>query len=377
MNSTLGAYSDGIPVRATSRAAEFMPQLDSLRAFAVMAVIVHHWLPHDWLINRTPNGAIGVTLFFVLSGFLITRILIKSRNQVLAGTMTRREAYQTFLIRRALRIFPLYFLILGFVYFFLPHASAIDEYPGYYLFYSYNILLNRTEDWADILSPFWSLAVEEQFYLVWPFVVMLTPRRLLLPMIGLSIGLGVTFRAYFLTQGEIQNILTPTCLDAFGIGALWAALPYERPVTGAFFRRALPAAAAISLAVFVFMLQLPDAHPLRIVFLRLVLSVLSLYAVAQAAEGIGGPVGRVLNQPSLLYMGKISYGLYVFHMLVSSHLANVMMGWMVRHIPRFPALGFWPYLAFSFVVLLALASLSWYFFEKPFNDLKRYFTYQK
>lgn len=356
------------------KALKYMPQLDALRTLAVMAVITHHWLPHDSWINQTPNGAIGVTLFFVLSGFLITQILLLSRWQVASGQLTNGEAWRIFLFRRTLRIFPLYFLFITLIYWLLPNESDISRKPAYYFLYAYNLLLHQTNNWADLLSPFWTLAVEEQFYLVWPWVVLFTPTERLKPVIIACIGLGVLSRVYYLSTPHIQNVLTHTCLDAFGLGALWAYLWQEEPHQLAAFRQRLNATALVALVSFIWMLWLPGDHPVRLVFQRLVLSILSLYLVAAASMGVGGTAGRLMENPVVLYLGKISYGLYVYHMVVSSHLA----GYLIEQINRFyvlPPFSFGVHVAYSFALLVAIASLSWYIFEKPFNNLKRYFTY--
>ena len=153
-----------------------MPQLDSLRTFAVLLVIIYHWFPTGEGINRLPNGTIGVMVFFVISGFLITRILIENRNRIETGQTRLVDTYRNFFIRRALRIFPLYYLAITVVLLAFPNTSDIDDHPLYYYFYGYNILLHKTGNWADILSPFWTLGVEEQLYFVWPWIVLLTPK---------------------------------------------------------------------------------------------------------------------------------------------------------------------------------------------------------
>ena len=122
-----------------------MPQLDALRTFAVGLVVVYHWFPTGTGVNWLPNGTIGVMIFFVISGFLITRILVENRNAIhqsagRAGQSTRGHTYRNFFIRRALRIFPLYYLTITFVLLVLPQVSDIDEYPLYYYAYGYNIL---------------------------------------------------------------------------------------------------------------------------------------------------------------------------------------------------------------------------------------------
>src|SRR5919199_444493 len=100
----------------------YMPQLDSLRTFAVLLVVIYHWFPIGEGINRLPNGAIGVMIFFVISGFLITRILLENRKQIDEGNTTISHTYRNFFIRRVLRIFPLYYLVITLVLILIPEA---------------------------------------------------------------------------------------------------------------------------------------------------------------------------------------------------------------------------------------------------------------
>lgn len=353
-----------------------MPQLDALRTFAVLLVVVYHWFPTGKGINWLPNGTIGVMVFFVISGFLITRILLENRNQINAGRSRMGETYRNFFVRRALRIFPLYYLVITFVMVVLPQASDIDDHPLYYYVYGYNILLHQTGNWGDVLSPFWTLGVEEQLYLVWPWVVFLTPRAAFR---GVPIGMilaAVVFRGYGYSRGDLDGVLTPASLDAFGLGALWAYVTVEQPDSLAGFSRRLGLAALGALAGFAGLLMLPTDHLLVVLFQRLLIGVLSLFVVVQASRSVGGVVGQVLNNPALQYVGRISYGIYVFHMLVPGYAVPLLLR-IVQRVGLTITPGYWLHRLISLAVLLALASLSWYAFEKPINNLKRFFAYNR
>jgi peptidoglycan/LPS O-acetylase OafA/YrhL len=149
-----------------------MAQLDGLRAVAVGAVMLQHF----WLgAGLFDFGAMGVRLFFVLSGFLITGILLKSRELLDSGEQRPSFALGRFYIRRFLRIFPLYYAVLLAAW--LLRLWGTRGEMGWHLAYLTNVdLFLRGRWWGDI-SHFWSLAVEEQFYLVWPLVILLAPRR--------------------------------------------------------------------------------------------------------------------------------------------------------------------------------------------------------
>jgi hypothetical protein len=124
-----------------------------------------------------PVGAAGVKLFFVLSGFLITGILLTYRDQAEAGSVTKSAAVWRFYGRRFLRIFPVYYFVL------LATAAAgfptVRETFWWHALYLTNFYIAITGDWPGYLSPFWTLAVEEQFYVMWPWVVLFAPRRML------------------------------------------------------------------------------------------------------------------------------------------------------------------------------------------------------
>ncbi|WP_240543771.1 acyltransferase family protein [Spirosoma foliorum] len=358
------------------RPSGYMPQLDSLRTFAVMLVIIYHWFPTGEGINRLPNGSIGVVIFFVLSGFLITRILLQSRDLIQLGEYSFKNTYRNFFIRRILRLLPLYYLAITFVWLVLPDASDIDEHPLVYYLYGYNFLLNKTGNWADILSPFWTLAVEEQLYLIWPCIVLLVPKNYFRWAILAMIVLGIASRAYGYTQGSLDGVLTPACLDTFGIGALWAYVVVDHPNSIDSFLKKLTIAAGLALLGFVGLLFLPNDHLLAVLFQRTLISILALFIIARASLGFKGLVGQVLNSSVLQYFGRISYGLYVFHMLVPSYGMKILFA-ISNRIHLSLTLGYWSHRFVSLLLLLVVASLSWYLFEKPLQNLKRHFIQKR
>ncbi|MVM41912.1 acyltransferase family protein [Spirosoma sp. HMF3257] len=353
-----------------------MPQLDALRTFAVLLVIIFHWFPTGEGINRLPNGTIGVVIFFVLSGFLITRILLQNRDLIQTGDYSLKESYRNFFIRRVLRLFPLYYLALTFVLIVLPEASDIDQHPFYYYFYGYNFLLQKTGNWADTLSPFWTLAVEEQLYLIWPWIVLLTPKNTFRWVIITMIISGIAFRAYEYTQGNLDGILTPACFDTFGAGAMWAYIVVDyRDSIDAFLKK-LSITAGLALLGFLALLLLPGDHLLTVLFQRTLISVVALFMIGRASLGVQGLLGKILNNPVIQYFGRISYGLYVFHMIVPGYTIALLSD-LSNRIHRPLMLGYWSHRFVSLIILLSVASLSWYLIEKPFLSLKRYFVQKR
>lgn len=139
------------------RPVNYMPQLDALRAFAVLLVIISHWFNEEHFLNRySQNGSLGVTLFFGLSGFLITGILLRNKKQVEGGNSTSR-ACKIFYARRALRIFPVYFLLLFILLAF--NIASIRESFSWHFFYGSDFFFWLKGTFEDLLSHLWFLAV--------------------------------------------------------------------------------------------------------------------------------------------------------------------------------------------------------------------------
>lgn len=185
-----------------ARGADPMPQLDALRAFAVFAVLVHHFLPAElltWQFAQLPWGFLGVRLFFVISGFLITGILLRARDEAAAAGVLPTTVLFNFYARRCLRIFPLYyFVVLSGLALNLP---PMREEWIWLVSYTLNLRISALGWYPENISHFWSLAVEEQFYLLWPFVVLFAPKPLLMRIAIGMVVIGIGYRALALANG--------------------------------------------------------------------------------------------------------------------------------------------------------------------------------
>jgi len=194
-----------------------MPQLDGLRGIAIFFVLIAHWITPA--IGMTlPYGTIGVRLFFVLSGFLITGILLRAKNEMESGGQTIGFTLRHFYARRSLRIVAVYYLYLFItIVFFNLHAERwLWDFA--YISNYYDIFLNDGKG-----LHYWSLAVEEQFYLVWPFVVLMVPGRVLLKTFWSVIAIAILIRiGLAVVDVEYLKVkkLTLTCMDALGLGAV-------------------------------------------------------------------------------------------------------------------------------------------------------------
>ncbi|MEO8665002.1 MAG: acyltransferase, partial [Ignavibacteria bacterium] len=213
----------------TGYRSDYMPQLDTLRTFAVFFVLIEHWLPENFWLKIIPYGMIGVTAFFVLSGFLITQILIRSKISIEVHNTGIFNSLKQFYARRTLRIFPIYYLTVFIA--FILNFESIRQKIFWYVFYLSNIYFYKIQGWDGALSHLWTLAVEEQFYVFWPIVIIFISRKYLLRSIVLLILFAMVFRGIlFQFSDHSENsfnfisILTPSCLDCFGLGAVLAYL---------------------------------------------------------------------------------------------------------------------------------------------------------
>lgn len=336
---------------------KYVKQLDSLRAIAVLLVIVQHWSPFDFTDFFEP-GAIGVTAFFVLSGFLITQILLEGKTCVEKGTK-KVFVLRQFYIRRFLRIFPIYYLTL--ILLKLMPVEQRDLTP--HVCYVSNFYMFNMQNWDGMLSHFWSLAVEEQFYLLWPFLILFIPLKHIKKTFIAFIIFGISSRALIVLLGkDLSWVLTPSNFDAFALGGFFSYMKSFEANKLKKFNKGIEVLAMLSLPSFIIILFAPDI--VIDLFMRTLIAILALYMIVRLDKGLTGIKGRVFNNPALLHVGKTSYAIYIFHNIIPHYIATV-----------FPSVHWYLVIIISFAVLISITSLSWFLYEKPINDLKRFFSY--
>ena len=342
-------------------------QLDALRALAVLAVMLSHFSPT--LTSLAPDfGRTGVRLFFVLSGFLITGILLRSRARIASGTATIRTEIRQFFIRRSLRIFPAFYALLALAALFNIEATRSTFW--WHLFYGSNFLMAVRHEWLGLLSHFWSLAVEEQFYLIWPWLILLLPSRWLRPAIVLTCLAGPLSRAacFFLAPENTVALvaITPSCLDLLGAGALLGLLWHEHNDTACARWRVLGFAALPVIALV--LLCVPADHAAVRVLSPALQAVAFAALIDGAARGFTGVTGAILTWRPLIWIGQISYGLYLTH-----NFAHWFAPRLLRQLTHY-RLSYFPsetlHVAFLLAISFAAATASWYLIERPFNRLK-------
>jgi peptidoglycan/LPS O-acetylase OafA/YrhL len=338
----------------------YLVQLDGLRFVAIALVLVDHFTA---AVNKIPFGPLGVNLFFVLSGFLITRILITSREKFKDSQNGFQSYFKRFFIRRSLRIFPVYYLCILLLFVF--NVPPVREKLGWFMFYGANIYMAVNQTWMGVVDHFWSLSVEEQFYIIFPVVIFFLPKKWLVPaFIAMLLG-SLVFRMYFFFSGYnwiVNYVSMPACLDSFGLGAFMAWLLLFRPEQyRKVFGNGLLVVAGLLLWVGVVYWGKTFEQPKNVatdVWERLAGSVFCFFLIGKGVLGYGGFVKQFLENGVVLYLGKISYGLYAYHNLVYNHFHSP---------PDHPTL-------FFFTITVAVASLSWYCMEKPINNLKDKWT---
>lgn len=303
--------------------------LDGLRFLCIAAVLWHHSPIGGPLPLLAQRGFLGVDFFFVLSGFLITTLLLReeSRNGRQAGSFSLRQFY----VRRALRILPPYLLVVGIaagVYILVKGQTEYLVLLPFYLLFMANFL----KDDIPLLSPTWSLSVEEQFYLAWPLALRLVPRRAVLSVLGLLVAVNVM---------GVMGAFAPLGLVAFDWGPLHVALPnatYAPILMGAglalildrragfFAMTRLFGARAAAPALLAFLLLLMAILPSDLRGLpNLALHLTMTAALAALVLREDNGLAWVLRLRPLARMGEISYGVYLYH-LFALHIAQGILG---------------------------------------------------
>jgi peptidoglycan/LPS O-acetylase OafA/YrhL len=367
------------------------PPLDGLRGIAILMVIACHARIWD-ATNVFDRGVLillnfgqhGVDLFFVLSGFLITGILLDSKGSP--------GYFQTFYVRRTLRIFPLYYLYLGLRLLLIPalanhlHVAssplvASQAHSAFFWLYSSNLLgiFYPGTVVGGGLFHLWSLAVEEQFYLFWPLIVFLFPTRALSRLCLALVVLALVSRGYLchIGSGDLASGLTFCRLDALAAGSL-IAITVRREISQVRLRllgQGLTVSSAMCIAVYM-ILRGWEMHGDWVTTFGVSLAVILSTGILLIVISGEPLTQRILSLAILRRVGKYSYSMYVFHFVVFRALAAPMAH---LHLPDIAGSHVLQQL-FAFLIVSSCTFLigmaSWYAFEMWFLRLKDRFRYQ-
>ncbi|MDR5826161.1 acyltransferase [Caballeronia sp. LZ043] len=334
----------------TAQDLKFRPELDSLRAVAVITVLLSHWVPgFAWPVNW---GYVGVYLFFVISGYVISRGLLRERDNN-AGVIN----FKLFYARRIIRIWPIYYLCLGFMYFIYPGIEAGQIV--WHITFLTNVLFGLQHN-GSFPVHFWSLSVEEQFYLFWPFVALLR-RRYLTGFCLACIMISPAARWVLMIYGHnltASVFSLPSNLDCLAAGSL---LAISEQSSSPFLRKGIEYSGWAGAAVFAFVLYKALFSPsyLSLCLLATSVGLVSVWLISWLGRSKG--VADYLCNPVLQYLGRISYGIYVYHMVIGTFI------WGTAPFNQSNRIVYTTY-AFAFTVLVA--SLSAYVVETPLRMLK-------
>ena len=353
-----------MPIQRPTWLPSYLPELDGLRGLAILWVVLYHCGPllqGTWLHRVAESGWAGVDIFFVLSGFLITANLLGARD--------KPHYFHNFHARRALRIWPVYVLVLAVVYLNAPWLigtnagvlGAIKAAPWLaYIFFVQNLFHLSL---PPALGPTWALAVEEQYYFFWAPLVRWLRRSWMLAVV-LACALISSPLLRHLNPVWLWNVPNHTLikLDGIALGSLMALGLYTIQLS----RRVC---LWIGLGAFVLgMAAAAAAYGTSLLDTALAAAFAGAVLALMASTGARNPINALLRRGPLAFYGRISYGLYMIHIA-----AFIFIGWFDLWMVRYGMAGNLAVVAARLAVSTALAAAMWYGFESQILKLKRYF----
>lgn len=367
-----------IPLSINYNPHKHIQVLDGVRGLAILLVLLFHLFKY---ISLTNIGWIGVDLFFVLSGFLITGILL--------NTKTQNKYFISFIGKRALRIFPLYYLFLTIFFLILPLSSMslyIDDYTflhdnqKWFWTYTQNWYAAFSDNWQEdnIISHFWSLAIEEQFYIFWPLVVYFSSKKNLLKIIGILILLSISARFFFVLNQYnwiTSYISTIARLDNLCIGSALAVIIRNRSLIYylnkySYFIFYLSLLILLAIVISTGSILMTNKYFLTFGFtiIAIFFSCIILISLSSHQNNI---IRKILSMPIFTFLGKYSYGIYIYHEPIYRIFSEIFFKNQLN--PN----NIINKIVVSTIVLAVVIIVSWlsfHCFEVHFLKLKKYLT---
>lgn len=363
------------------KANNYNPGIDVVRFIAFLFVFIHHFIyqggnsltgsPDAFWVNSYIDsiaffGSEGVTIFFCLSGFLLSKLLIKEMSD------TGKLSIRSFYLRRILRIWPLYFSFMGFCLLTTPllgnQAIEVSELPSLMTF-TYNwqqLYLNNSRGMAAIL---WSISVEEQIYLILPLLLVLFYKVGVKRLPILLITLGIFSRIFFYMNDLPMYRNTFSYMSTVGIGMFYAI--YEEKIRFRYQRNRILSNNILMLLITCYILQF------KAFFSKGIFSVVAFDLTAMMAIFLliilGGAQGRLAIKvfKPFAWLGRRTYGMYIFHWPILAFCVS-------RNIffDDFRGISYIG-IIFAFTLVVTISAFSYRFFEKPFLDLRKKYQYIK
>lgn len=350
-----------MPIQRPSWLPPYLPELDGLRGLAILWVVLYHCHPRlagTWIYYASLWGWAGVVLFFALSGFLITSILLTTRD--------RPHYFHNFHARRALRIWPVYLLVLTIVYLNAPWFigptvwDAVRTAPWWaYLLFLQNLFHIAL---PPALEPTWALAIEEQYYFLWaPMVRWLRQPWMLSALLVVALIVSPALRlGHHAWLNPMHSLIH---LDGLALGSLLALAMHTLSVS----RRAW-LWTGITGMVAGFWAAGTIAGGTAFLDSALAVGFVGMMLALIASTGSGNPINAMLRSGPFAFYGKISYGLYMIHISVF-----IFFGWFDLKMDPYGIPGNLAIVGFRLLMSTIAAAILWYGFESPILKLKRYF----
>jgi len=354
---------------------KYIKGLDSLRFFALLVVLKEHWGPNsadtfylDLLQKQVPDGQFGVDFFFVLSGFLITSILVIEKHRTTSKALTLKN----FIIRRALRLFPLYFTTISILY--LTGNHAVKDHFCYFLTYTVNFLVFKQTAWNSF-GHTWSLSVEEQFYLIWPFIILFLPKKHELKAVGAFLAIGIISILYSRFSPGYFFVLPIYAFFAFAVGAILAYYNLNRLLIKNF-DIIIKTTGITSIITYLILINLNISVPQIYTLLNVFIAAYFIRSVQ--INKVFKPFNFFINNKIFIHLGKISYGLYLFHFIIPAITLAIIVKFSLffsektLHFLKNPLISY----LYNLIILYVISLASYYLFEKKFLILKKFFDYK-
>lgn len=370
-----------------------IPILDGIRAYAVLMVCIVHFFQVDesslyeanqylgiLLFKMSQIGLRGVELFFILSGFLITGILINSK--------TSPNFFKTFYLRRFIRIFPLYYFVLAISFLVLPHIVNIDaagnaviKQQGWLWTYTSNLsgFFNQSSWDASLNFPsfghFWSLSVEEHFYIFWPFLIYYSNEKWLPRIMWFLVALSAFSILFVFVYGDLIPFFKWSTIRCSGVLSLGGLISYYRNNSIKYKQIIIISQKLILISGILFVMAnfIPRQYKIHdvLTFFTSLLFFVFLLVLSLEDRKI---MSNLFKHGSLYFIGKISYGIYVYHGVLRPYFKTFLYDNLDIYIDN-GILRSLIYTILCTMISIFIAWISWNTIEKPILNLKKYFTY--